>query len=237
MPIEKRAAISPLFRASHSALHTSRGFTLVELLVVISIIGILVGMSFPLLGIVKKKQYIAHATGEMHQLEAAIESYKSSLGFYPPSNPGNPLTNQLYYELTGMAATSTAGQFKTLDGMETLDKATLDAAFGANKVGGFVNCTRYNADAETASAKNFIGSTKPAQTKTFTSVTLFVSSVNGPDSGYKPMGQQDFNPWRYVSPGVKNPNSYDLWIQLRIGGKTNLICNWTTKAQTDVPMP
>jgi len=116
-------------------------------------------MSFPLLGVVKKKQYIAHATGEMQQLEAAIESYKSATGFYPPSNPNNPLTNQLYYELVGVENISAPGvtpqQFKTLDGMETLSSSDITAAFGPG-VAAFVNCTKYNADAESGSAKNFI---------------------------------------------------------------------------------
>jgi len=46
----------------------------------------------------------------------AIENYKTAYGFYPPSNPGNPLTNQLYYELVGTKLTSSAPlTFQTLD--------------------------------------------------------------------------------------------------------------------------
>ncbi len=37
----------------------------------------------------------------------------------------------------------------------------------------------------------------------------------------------DLNPFRYIYPGTNNPTSYDLWIDLRISGKTNLICNWS----------
>ena len=36
---------------------------------------------------------------------------------------------------------------------------------------------------------------------------------------------------------VKNPNSYDLWIQLVISGKTNLICNWNSTVQFNQPFP
>jgi hypothetical protein len=68
-------------------------------------------------------------------------------------------------------------------------------------------------------------------------VTLLLGSVGGPDVTYQPFGVPDENPWRYVSPGVNNPNSYDLWIQLVIGGQTNLICNWNGQVQINSPLP
>ena len=45
------------------------------------------------------------------------------------------------------------------------------------------------------------------------------------------------NPWRYVCPGTNNPGSYDLWIQLSIAGKNNLICNWSEQVQIGSPLP
>jgi prepilin-type N-terminal cleavage/methylation domain-containing protein len=69
-------------------------FTLVELLIVITVIGILVGL---LLGAVvpafKRANEFAIQT-EMTQLERAVESFKTKYGFYPPSfvriqNPGD----------------------------------------------------------------------------------------------------------------------------------------------------
>jgi len=46
------------------------------------------------------------------------------------------------------------------------------------------------------------------------------------------------NPWRYNSANpTNNPGSYDLWIQLKIGGKTNLISNWSKQAQINSPLP
>ena len=36
------------------------------------------------------------------------------------------------------------------------------------------------------------------------------------------------NPWRYNSSSpTNNPNSFDLWIELNLGGKTFLVCNWS----------
>ena len=69
-------------------------------------------------------------------------------------------------------------------------------------------------------------------------MTLLICSVGGPDAIYHPLGVQDLNPWRYNSLNpTNNPGSYDLWIQLRIGGKTNLICNWTKQVQINSPLP
>jgi len=65
-----------------------------------------------------------------------------------------------------------------------------------------------------------------------------VSSVGGPDAAYQPFfGTPNFNPWRYACPGTNNPNSYDLWVQLVISGRTNLVCNWSKQVQFDSPLP
>ena len=79
----------------------SSAFTLIELLTVISIIGVLAALLFPVLKGVKRQQFIRNAQAEMAQLETAIERYKATYGFYPPDNPGYPLVNQLYFELMG----------------------------------------------------------------------------------------------------------------------------------------
>jgi hypothetical protein len=62
--------------------------------------------------------------------------------------------------------------------------------------------------------------------------------VGGPDAQYQPLGLPDVNPWRYNSSSpTNNPGSYDLWIQLAFGGKTNLICNWSKQVQINSPLP
>jgi hypothetical protein len=39
------------------------------------------------------------------------------------------------------------------------------------------------------------------------------------------------NPWRYNSSNpVKNPKSFDLWIDVIVGSQTNRICNWSDQA-------
>src|SRR5258708_36249247 len=61
-------------------------FTLVELLVTISIIGILAGLLVGLAGVAKKKGTISRVEAELGRIDLAIGSYKSSMNFYPPDN-------------------------------------------------------------------------------------------------------------------------------------------------------
>lgn len=211
----------------------ANAFTLIELLVVITVIGVLVGFSIPILKSVKRTQYISHATGEMNQLESALENYKTAYHFYPPGNGTNYLVNPLYYELVGTTnfATNSTDAFVPIDNSEApLLRSDVMSVF-ANV---FLNCSKAGAGSEDSpAAANFIHEIKPNQYKTLTTnnvtVTLLVTAVSGPDTTYKPVGVLDLNPWRYRYPGVNNPNGYDLWVQLVISGQTNLICNWSTK--------
>lgn len=216
-----------------------RAFTLVELLVVIAIIGVLAGLTIPALDAVKRRQVISQTQAEMALLGAAIDSYHSAYGFYPPDNPGNVLVHQLYYELEGTTNTSSPGAspvvYRTLDGSLTIDSAQLATAFGTG-VGGILNCSKPGSGEDAPVGRNFLGALKPNQTATYTingvQITILVGSVGGPDTTYQPLGQPDVNPWRYRYPGVNNPGGYDLWMQLSFFGKTNLICNWSKTVQT-----
>src|SRR5207248_620044 len=114
----------------------------------ISIIAVLAGFAIPVLHSAKRTQYISHATGEMHQLESALENYKTAYHFYPPSNGNNFLTNQLYYELIG--TTLTNSQFQTLDGSQIFSTGDLTTAFGG--VTAFVNCSKPGAGGEDSAA-------------------------------------------------------------------------------------
>src|SRR6185312_12165509 len=76
-------------------------FTLIELIVVIAIIGLLAAMIFPIAGAVNRHKQIGTAQTQLQALSLAIDSYKSKLGYYPPDNPNNAVSNQLYFELMG----------------------------------------------------------------------------------------------------------------------------------------
>jgi prepilin-type N-terminal cleavage/methylation domain-containing protein len=214
----------------------SPAFTLVELLTVISIIGILAAFTVPALFAVTKNREIKQTQAEMGQLQAAIEAYKVVYGFYPPSNPNGLLGNQLYYELTG--TTNDGTSFVPLQGGDSIALTQMVTAFG---LAGFMNCSKPGSSEESQGARDFLHELRPNQmgicSNNNVGVTILVGSVGGPDLKYTPLGAQNLNPWRYVAPGTNNPTSYDLWIQLKIGSKTNLICNWTREVQVNNPLP
>jgi len=217
-------------------------FTLIELLVVISIIALLAAFTIPVLKTVARKKILDRTRGEMEQLATAIDRYKAAYGFYPPSNPanpGSPLITPLYFELLG--TTNNQGTYYTLDGSASIGAATatLNSAFG---VSGFINCSKTGAGEDAPPARNFLPGLKSNQYGSASNnsvvATVFVASVGGPDPNYQPFhNTPGFNPWRYANPGTNNPNSYDLWVQLVISGRTNLVCNWSKQVQFNSPLP
>jgi prepilin-type N-terminal cleavage/methylation domain-containing protein len=222
------------FKTQNSKLRGA--FTLIELLTVIAVIAIIAALLFPAFNAVKNRSTINAVTGQMHQLEASIDSYKATRGYYPPGNAaanganlGPALTNQLYYELGGTTADPAGTDFTNLDGSGYLPTGTISTTFG---VGGFMNCTKGTGE-DAATAKNFLPGLKPGQIATNSAgVFVIITSINS-GVGYQPMpgfnsrdGINSANPWRYLYPGVNNPTTYDLWIQIIVAGKTNLICNW-----------
>ena len=94
---------------------TKRAFTLVELLVVITIISLLAALTVGLYSRVKSKAVESTILAEMEQVKLALQSYKEDPkhGVFPPSfpplpAPPDPLSgtagkNRLYYYLSGEA--------------------------------------------------------------------------------------------------------------------------------------
>jgi len=77
-------------RPSPLAPRPSPGFTLVELLVVIGIIGVLLALLFPVIGRVRTSGYEADSRNRIQQLNSAIAKYHSDHNAYP-----GPLPNSL----------------------------------------------------------------------------------------------------------------------------------------------
>ena len=113
-----------------------RGFTLIEMLVVIAIITILAGLVIPLAGIAAKKKKISQAQSQISAIQVAIGQYKNKKGFYPPDNPNSAGQNQLVYELAGAKVDSATGNF--IDSLKntTITPLNMTAIFSA---GGIVN--------------------------------------------------------------------------------------------------
>lgn len=86
----------------------ARAFSLIELLVVISIIAVLAGLVVGVAPVAGKRMREARIRAELAALVTAIESYKAKYGVYPPDNYNpttrttNPVLNPLFYELTGV---------------------------------------------------------------------------------------------------------------------------------------
>lgn len=71
-----------------SASRTS-GFTLLEVLTVITIISLLAAMTYPIMGWVQEKQRIVRAKADIDALVMALDRYKVMLGTYPIFDPGS----------------------------------------------------------------------------------------------------------------------------------------------------
>jgi hypothetical protein len=137
--------------------------------------------------------------------------------------------------------------FQPLDGAAALNTSQLNTIFG--NVTAILNCSKHNSSGEDSQpARSFIHELKPGQTGTYTgsggraggaSAILLVGSIGGPDQSYQPLTPNSVsNPWRYNSSSpTNNPGAYDLYIQLVIGGKTNLVCNWSKQVQINSPLP
>jgi len=224
---------SPVARAPQARAFWA--FTLIELLVVIAVISILAAMLFPVGNAVNRAKIRQRVRSEMTQVQTAIESYKSKLGFYPPSDTNSPAPNSLYYELLGTFPTNNTTAYVSLDGSSRIAANVLPTIFGPS-IGGFLNCTRGAGGDERQPAAKFFPGLKQGQFLAVTPTnaaapifTLLGANIPGPVLFPSPEGGK-INPWRYNSAApVHNSNNYDLWIDVLIGNKVYRICNWSTE--------
>src|SRR5438067_4348431 len=78
-----------------------RAFTIIELLVVITIIIILGSLILSTVGYVQKKGARSRAEAEIAAMSAALESYKADNGIYPACPSPSPGAHALYQSLSG----------------------------------------------------------------------------------------------------------------------------------------
>jgi type II secretory pathway pseudopilin PulG len=112
----KSGLCSP-FGIRHSSFRGEAAFTLIELLIVMSIIIILAGLTISTIGYVQDKGRRSRAEAEIAAMSAALESYKADNGIYPrnadtdrldPTSSVDPTSNAysaaslyLYEQLSG----------------------------------------------------------------------------------------------------------------------------------------
>jgi prepilin-type N-terminal cleavage/methylation domain-containing protein len=223
----------------HASPPAPHAFTLIELLVVISMIAILAALTFPAIGAAKVSIMRKRAQAELKFVEAAIEAYHDKLGYYPPDNTNDWSASQLYYELLGTTNVTIGGApyYQTRDGSSQIRVADVPAAFKNPALTSFLNCSRGGEDG-LPGAVSFLTGLKSAQYMAVTltnppppgpaPITVLGTSLDGPPNGFFTSATgAKLNPWRYNSSSPhNNPKTYDLWIDVMAGSKTNRICNW-----------
>ena len=80
---------------------TARGFTLVELMIVISIIAILSAMSVGVVNFAQRRNRIAAAEATIQKLDIALRSYQGHCGVFPPTSETPKDNRVMYGSLTG----------------------------------------------------------------------------------------------------------------------------------------
>ena len=210
------------------------GFTLVELLTVIAIMAVVAGLIVGLAGVAGKAKRKARVTAELNQLVAAISSYQAKYSGYPPQEGNNFAVNALYHELIGTRFTPNNlapadSTYTSPDGRVTMRQTDVQAIFG---IGGFANV----GENPSSSGNNFLPTIKPNQTALVeqgggVGQILVVPAEAPPGKGVMAKtvegDPKTVNPWRYnASSPTNNPNSYDLWAEIRVGDETIVIGNW-----------
>lgn len=199
-----------------------RAFTLIEILVVVALMALLAALVLGGATFATNQKKISRVEAELSKWVTLVELYHDRMGFYPPCNSNNPALNPLFYELSGTVLDASANTYRTLNGLDTVDRALVGAAFN---LGGFLN-----ASTEATEVKNF---GKNIQSNQVINVSLpgggAVKVPLVPVRGPGPFGEPDTvtNTWRYNSLNpTNNPDSYDLWAEILIGNEVRVIGNW-----------
>jgi prepilin-type N-terminal cleavage/methylation domain-containing protein len=206
-----------------------QAFTLIELLVVIAIIAILAGMIMSLVGPATERAKKARVQGQLRKLEAAIAAYKGKIGVYPPddaSNTKDVRLSPLYYELRGTYYVRVGGNQANYIVPGTNPSEEISSGLLLNLLGteGIVNSKSREEDVR-AYLQQVSDRDYKSLPVTGGEIHLFVVPVEGPNPFM--IGGVPVNVWRYNSSNpTNNPNSYDLWAEVLIRGKTNIIGNW-----------
>jgi type II secretory pathway pseudopilin PulG len=211
-------------------------FTIVELLIVISIIALLAALIFPAARAAIATRTKHRARAELRQIETFIDLYKIDLNFYPPtvSSSGNS-ANSLYYELAGTRLNQ--GMYVTLDGVSQISAQDVTIAFGLS---GFANSmTGSDSDDLQRRVQNYFkGGLRLGQyaqvslsnvvLKGSAQPVVLGSQIQGP--GYLSGPGGVINPYGYNSANpTYNPNSYDIWLDILVNGAPIRISNWSDR--------
>jgi len=218
--------------------HYQTGFTLVELLTVIAVIGVLAGLIVAVLANTTGAKERAQTRSQMAEIQLALDAYKGTFGSFPSTDNSNASNfNPLFYELTGVTyipdptnpSDPTLSKYRSkYDPANELGMAQVRNVFGSAKAG-FGNSTGANAfltlRPDQVVKQNIVG-TDPTH-----SADCYLLKV--PARRTDPSSPIQYNFWHYKfqDPNGYNPNGYDLWAKLRGNkvGETITIGNWNTR--------
>ncbi|MGO8701592.1 MAG: type II secretion system protein [Limisphaerales bacterium] len=200
-----------------------RAFTLIELLAVISIMGIVAAMVLSMNSAASTAKRRGMVDAEKNRLLVAIDAYQSKLGFYPPDNGNLATTNAAYYDRT---AAINPLLYELTGGILPNNGTAYQLKFGTN--GSTVSTNSYFK----VFARGGIANSDPTQPQNFynpppmpTDYTNFINTAYPDVFGLLvPValtnGQLNF--WHYDASSQyrHNPNSYDLWAEFTIGSKS-----------------
>jgi prepilin-type N-terminal cleavage/methylation domain-containing protein len=229
----------------------SPAFTLIELLVVIAIVAILAALVVGGASVGIAVSHRSRAQAELSSMSAAIDAYKQKRGYYPPCNisnsPSGPIVrttySSLFYELTGVITTNQGSSqiFHSLLTQENLTQPANGAAGPLTVEGLFGTGGINNSSPDPTEIQNFYPAMKNYQHGALyqtdgsgPTYTLMMVSIHGPRD-FPNTSSQIYNFWNYVSSQnaapAHNKNTYDLWVDILIRGKTNRISNWSSQPE------
>jgi prepilin-type N-terminal cleavage/methylation domain-containing protein len=209
----------------HKQDRSQRAFTMIELLTVITIMGIIAALVVTMGGAASEKKKTVATEGMKERLITMIDNYQAKLNYYPPDNgtnitinafanptayDGYTATNPLLYELTGATNLNNGANLAVFNS-SSLPESAYAAVFGR---GGIAN-------GDALEPHNFF-QPRPAS-KDYAPYAI----DNGvPICGlivptFKVPGNTN-NFWHYDSSTTNrhNPNSFDLWAEYYVGSKS-----------------
>lgn len=213
----------------------ARAFTMIELLMVISIIGLLAGMLLGMSSLASTKMKSHRIKGELSQIVTAIDFYKATYKVYPPDNRlgdshniSCTATNQLFLELSGCLVTNlgfTSPHIRTRSGAEAnLKSAQMKVLFGD------VSDGILNASERSSKVKDFLSGYPSKRLGKLTNSSGDIvfdilrvpaepplyNAAQGTQKLWRKLGN-GCNPWHYNSSNpTNNPGKYDLWAEFQL---------------------
>jgi type II secretory pathway pseudopilin PulG len=174
------------------------GFTLIELIVVTTVIIILTGLVLSTVGYVQKKGARARAETEIAAISAACESYKADNGIYPRGNTTDALDARQNFDAT-QAVYQNASLY------------LYNALFGA---------TNGSRTPDTGKRSYFTFKPNELSPNDQTQPVVFIRDPFGNSYGYSTANQAD-----PVTPKGYNP-TFDLWSTANSTDPNQWVKNW-----------